>query len=346
MIGNCCQTCFGCADGCGQPVFPRPSCADQAFKPEGAPGAAAAALFTQLTDAWKAQSTTFSGQTNNYFDDLVTAVKKSPALKGFDMQNYSPRNPWHDDWSSWDDGTVQNAIDWYQSTNSKGMVQFQWHWFSPTGGNLSTSTFMSENTNFDTARSVVSGTDENTALLRDLNAIATQLARLQDAGVPVLWRPLHEARGNDAGPWFWWGRGGPEVTKQILDLMRDVFLNQHKLDNLIWVWSEPNADWYPGNDKIDIVGVDSYPNDYDYNCNEGLWNQLLDMTSCKKMLTLAEVGAIPDIDTCHDKSIQWLYFMAWGNLVASANEAAHLNSVFGSSHVKSLEDLSASDFIV
>jgi len=262
------------------------------------------------------------------------------------MQNYSPRNPWHDDWSSWDDGTVQNAIDWYQSTNGKGIVQFQWHWFSPMGGNLSTSTFMSENTNFDTAKSVVSGTDENTALLRDLNAIATQLVRLQAAGVPVLWRPLHEARGNDAGAWFWWGRGGPQVTKQILDLQRDVFLNQHKLDNLIWIWSEPDADWYPGNDKIDIVGVDSYPAAGSLECNEASWNHLLEMTSCKKMLTLAEVGAIPDIDACHDNKIQWLYFMAWGDLVTKSNEGDHLSSVFASSHVKSLEDLSASEFTV
>jgi mannan endo-1,4-beta-mannosidase len=268
-------------------------------------------------------------------------VGKSPAVKGFDMQNYSPHNPWHDDWSSWDDGTVADAISWYQSTGGRGIVQFQWHWFSPMGGSLSTSTFYSKNTDFDTAKSVVAGTAENQALLRDLDAIAVQLARLRDAGVPILWRPLQECRGNNAGAGFWWGPAGPQVLLQIFDLMRDVFLNKHKLDNLIWVWSEPNEDWYPGNDKIDIVGIDSYPAAHDYSCNEGIWNQYLTMTQCKKMLALSEVGAIPDIDACYDKNISWLYFLAWADRVASDNTPEHLSSVFSSSHVKSVDDRSS-----
>lgn len=318
--------------------------------PQMAPGGrseATTALFWQLASSWKTQDTTFSGQTDKYWDDLVNMVKKNPAVRGFDMQNYSPHNPWRPDWSSWDDGTVQNAIDWYYSTSGTGIVQFQWHWFSPTGGSPETSTFYSDQTDFDTAMSVVPGTPENEALVRDLDAIASQLARLQDAGVPVLWRPLHEARGNDDGAWFWWGRAGPTVTKQILDVMRDVFLNQHKLDNLIWVWSEPNADWYPGNDVIDIVGFDSYPDAYDHKCNDDIWNELLEMTSCQKMLTLSEVGAIPDIDWCHDnRGIQWLYFMAWADLVAQDNEPDYLSYVFGSNHVKSIEDISARDVMV
>ncbi len=42
-------------------------------------------------------------------------------------------------------------------------------------------------------------------MVRDIDAIASLLKRLQDHGVTVLWRPLHEA----AGGWFWWGAGGP-----------------------------------------------------------------------------------------------------------------------------------------
>jgi len=343
MIGSCCSTCFSCGEGCGKKIPPRPTCADDHVEPEGHPGSAAAGLFQQLKDLWKSQSATLSGQTGGVpYDDLVNVVGKHPAVKGFDMQNYSPHNPWHDDWSSWDDGTVASAIEWYQSMGGKGIVQFQWHWFSPTGGNLRTSTFYSDSTNFDTAKSVVPGTEENAALLRDLNAIAMQFGRLRDAGVPVLWRPLHEARGNNQGAWFWWGCAGASVTLQLLDIMRDVFLNQHQLDNLIWVWSEPNVEWYPGNDKIDIVGLDSYPANYDYeDCSTGVWNQYLEMTGCKKMLALTEVGTIPDIDRCHSNGVRWLYYMSWGTLVRSANSDEHLHSVFASSHVKSVEDRSS-----
>merc|ERR1712232_917030 len=147
------------------------------------------------------------------------------------------------------------------------------------------------------------------------------------------------ARGNDAGAWFWWGRAGQHVCWQIYGMMRNVFLNEHKLDNLIWVWSEPNSDWYPGNDIVDILGIDSYPAAFDYSCNEAMWNHYLNMTDCKKMLTLAEVGTIPAIDKCYSQGIRWLYFLAWGTLVTTDNSNEHLHEVYNSSHVKSVEDL-------
>ncbi len=49
------------------------------------------------------------------------------------MQNYSPHNPWFG-WKPVDDGTIDKAINWYISTNKKGIISFQWHWFSPIGG--------------------------------------------------------------------------------------------------------------------------------------------------------------------------------------------------------------------
>jgi mannan endo-1,4-beta-mannosidase len=82
-----------------------------------------------------------SGQTN-YWNELIAISGKAPTIRGFDMQNYSPHNPWYN-WSPTDDGTVQSAIDWYNSTGGKGIVTFHWHWFSPSGGALSTSTFYS-----------------------------------------------------------------------------------------------------------------------------------------------------------------------------------------------------------
>ena len=73
------------------------------------------------------------------------------------MQNYSPHNPWHN-WTPYDDGTVDSAIKWYSDTNKKGIVSFHWHWFSPQGGKLSTSTFYTNNTNFDVGKAVTQGT--------------------------------------------------------------------------------------------------------------------------------------------------------------------------------------------
>lgn len=55
-----------------------------------------------------------------------------------------------------------------------------------------------------------------------------QLKRLRDAKVPVLWRPLHEAAGNQWNtPWFWWGSKGATVYKQLWNIMFDRLNNHH-----------------------------------------------------------------------------------------------------------------------
>ena len=63
---------------------------------------------------------------------------------------------------------------------------------------------------------VMNGRDpEGKALLdRDIAAIAEQLLRLQEAGVPVLWLPLHESSGG----WFWWGAKRRGALQAAVDL--------------------------------------------------------------------------------------------------------------------------------
>ena len=51
----------------------------------------------------------YSGQTNFHFSDLVKKVGRHPVVQAFDLQNYSPHNPWYN-WQPYDDGTVASAI--------------------------------------------------------------------------------------------------------------------------------------------------------------------------------------------------------------------------------------------
>lgn len=54
-----------------------------------------------------------SGQTNFHYSDLVNRVQRKPLVQAFDMQNYSPHNPWNN-WQPMEDGTVTSAINWYR----------------------------------------------------------------------------------------------------------------------------------------------------------------------------------------------------------------------------------------
>lgn len=278
--------------------------------------------------------TTLAGQTS-YWNELIALAGKTPVVRCFDMQNYSEHNPWHDDWSSWDDGTVQEAINWHKSTNGKGIVSFQWHWFSPMGGSLRTSIFYTDQTNFDVSRAVQSGTAENQATLRDIDSIAVQLQRLEDAGVPVLWRPLHEA----GGAWFWWGAKGAASAKALYDIMYNRLTNVHGLHNLIWVWSTPEIDWYPGNNKVDIIGYDSYPGEFVYTPQKGVFDQLFAMVEGKKMVAMTENGPIPDVDALVKNDAMWLYFSSWGDMVTSQNSNTHIQGTYAHSKVITLDEV-------
>lgn len=277
-----------------------------------------------------------SGQTA-YWNQLIALAGKTPVLRAFDMQNYSPHNPWHSDWSSWDDGTVQDAINWYNSTNGKGIVSFQWHWFSPSGGSLSTSIFYTNQTTFNVSRVLDNSSQEYKDIIRDIDAIAVQLKRLQTAGIPVLWRPLHEAGGG----WFWWGAKGPGPCLALYNLMYERLTAYHQLNNLIWVWSTPEADWYPGNARVDILGYDSYPGAYSYGSQKSVFDQLFDITQGSKMITMSENGPIPDIDKCISEDAMWLYFSSWGDLVASQNTTPHIQQVYAHPQVITLDEITS-----
>ncbi|MEJ2053582.1 MAG: glycosyl hydrolase [Calditrichaceae bacterium] len=78
------------------------------------------------------------------------------------------------------------------------------------------------------------GTDLYDQWVEQVDSVAFYLKKLRDAGVPVLWRPYHEMNGD----WFWWGnRTGEYSTKALYRQLFDRFVNYHKLNNLIWVWS-------------------------------------------------------------------------------------------------------------
>lgn len=78
------------------------------------------------------------------------------------------------------------------------------------------------------------GTELNKRWCAQVDAIAVHLKKLQEARVPILWRPYHEMNGD----WFWWGGRLDEYsTKTLYRQVFDRLVHHHKLNNLIWVWS-------------------------------------------------------------------------------------------------------------
>jgi len=281
-----------------------------------------------------------SGQTDDYFDDLVAVTSKTPMLRAYDFQKYTQgypylwRNGGHTFGADPSARDTENAINWYNNTSQKkGIISFQWHWHSPSGGQVNTNTFYTDETSFDVRQAVINGTTENTLILQDIDAIAVELKKLQTAGVPVIWRPLHEA----GGKWFWWGAHGSTASKKLYDIVYDRIVNYNSVHNLIWEWSTPEPSWYPGNNKVDMIGYDSYPGEYNYNEQKNAFEQLYAMGNGKKLIAMSENGPIPDIQKCFDSDAPWSYFMSWADLVTEQNSTQHLINVYTNSSVLTLE---------
>lgn len=280
-----------------------------------------------------------SGQTDSYYDNLKTTAGKSPMLRAFDFQTYTAgySYKWVNNGHAFGadpNGSTEAAIAWYNGTGKKGIVSFQWHWHSPSGGTAGTNTFYTDYTTFDVTQAVISGTQQNKDVIRDIDAIAVELKKLRDANVPVVWRPLHEA----GGAWFWWGAKGPAACKSLYNILFDRIVNYHGIHNLIWAWSTPEADWYPGNTKVDLIGYDSYPGANNYTVQKATFDQLFTIVNGQKLIAMTENGPIPDIQLCFDMDAPWAYFMSWSDLVTAQNTTQHIKDVFANASVLTVEN--------
>ena len=294
------------------------------------------ALYTFLL--YQFEDRIISGQTHDYYSQVKSLTGKSPMLRAGDFQHFTEGYPylWKNGGFSFgkeDDGTVDELISWYNSTGKKGLVNMHWHWHSPSGGTVGKNTFYTTETTFDITRAVTPGTPEYNLIIRDIDEIAVQLKKFRDAGVPVLWRPLHEAGGG----WFWWGAKGPAACKALYNIMFDRLKNYHQLHNLIWIWSTPETDWYPGNDKVDIIGHDSYPGNYNYGNQKTSFDVLYRLTNGEKLIAMTENGPIPNPDDCFQFDAPWSWFMSWNDLVVSQNSTEHIQAVFAHPDVLTIE---------
>lgn len=238
---------------------------------------------------------------------IYAVTGKKPAMLGLDFMEYSP--------SRVERGTrgdaSEKALQWWREG---GIITFCWHWNAPMGlidrgpDKYWYNGYYTKATTFDFAKGVNNPESrEYQLLIRDIDVIAAELKKLQKEGVPVLWRPLHEASGG----WFWWGSKGPKPYKKLWRLMYDRLTNYHRLDNLIWVWNGEDSDWYPGHNLVDIVGRDFYGAKRDYSPRKEEFRKVQRYAGKRKMVALTETGVVPDPDQLKKTRSKWLWFMVW-----------------------------------
>lgn len=145
---------------------------------------------------------------------------------------------------------------------------------------------------------VTPGTEPYRRWRATLDVVADGLAELQNAGVVVLWRPLHEMNGD----FFWWSGGAQQGWASQEDFRRlwvdmfEYFSKEKRLGNLLWVYApnyqsndgvKPVTFYYPGDRYVDVVGLDYYENTLD-RLDAG--RSYSDLVALGKPFALTEVG--------------------------------------------------------
>ncbi len=195
---------------------------------------------------------------NTYVDQLADETGRHVGLIGADFG-----------WSSGDNYPVQTLIDHWRNG---GLVTVSWHADNPFVDQVDVYWDTVENKDQINLKALLKGeakTKAWTSYRSELDKVAGALQQLRDAGVTVIWRPFHEMNGD----FFWWGTNahGNQQTNEAdyialwIDLYNTLKLD-YGLDNLIWTYAVvPSETWYaevtayyPGNDFVDLVGMDYY----------------------------------------------------------------------------------------
>ncbi len=294
----------------------------------------AAALLSRIEAAY-GKSTLLGVYSDADAKYVAATTGRLPSIMGGDLLSYSPQEVLHGSHPEKAD-EVGRLI---AASKAGYIVTLSWHWCSPSGLMDSKEKpwwrgFYTDSTNFDLESTLADPASADYAtMLSDIDAIAVQLRRLQDAHVAVLWRPLHEASGG----WFWWGAKGPKPFVQLWRLLYDRLTNVDGIHNLIWVYTgDGDTAWYPGDAYADVVGIDAYPKDL-RDPQSLLWADLRRSYGDRKLLAISEFGGVPDVPRMQRLGEFWAYAVSWsGNEGPRKNSEEQLKMIYSSPGVTTM----------
>ena len=263
---------------------------------------------------------TWMGSADYEVNFIQEHTGKLPALRGLDFM--------HNDFQ----GVVNRAKAWWEQG---GIPSICWH----TGADFASAYNESKDDNINWEEAFTPGSDTYNALLKGMDRAVPYLQQLEDAGVPVLWRPFHELDGG----WFWWSKGGSENFVKLWQMMYSRYTDYWGLDNLIWVlgYSGNGGDmaaWYPGDSYVDVLGADSYTP----GANGHLYVECLTVAPQGMPIVFHECGAIPTQEEMAADGAPWALFMVWhtGHLTdGQYNTPESLKAVYSSDYFITLEEL-------
>ncbi len=228
--------------------------------------------------------------------DLHEVTGSYPAVYGWDFawlgkRKWDKRNKYKQFW-------INEIIKAYENG---GVNTFSWHMHNPVTDNSCRDTI-------ETVKQIIPGGEyhENYKVYLDSVAdVIQQLKGQNGEAIPIIFRPFHEHTGS----WFWWGQNFCN-TEDFISMWRftvEYLRDEKELHNILYAYStdtvanrEQYLERYPGDEYIDILGIDIY-RDVESNHPEKYMNRIKLVAEIAeekgKIAALTETGfSNPDIE--------------------------------------------------
>ena len=196
---------------------------------------------------------------NNESDrsDVKAITGSYPAIYGFDIGGIS-----NEGWETWN-SFIQLVPEIKAIFSRGGIITISWHAKNfATGGSF-------YDTNGSVVSKIIPGGTLHNEFKSALDNIASLLGNINDSNnvsIPIIFRPWHENNGG----WFWWGTPYCRESefKTLFQFTVKYLRDEKNIHNFLYVYS-PNLplfsfiksnylERYPGDDYIDILGMDAY----------------------------------------------------------------------------------------
>jgi len=191
--------------------------------------------------------------------DVKSVVGSHPAVIGVDISGFTGLS--EKEIESNKEKLRQNIIDTY---NRGGVTTIAWHFSNPLspGG-----FYWKDSVSVPAVKYLIpggKGHEKYKLILKNIANWAKSLKTVDGTLVPVIFRPFHEFDGD----WFWWGKPycTTEEFKSLWRFTVSYLRDAQQVHNFIYAFSPDNRfsteqeylERYPGNEWVDMLGVDNY----------------------------------------------------------------------------------------
>lgn len=271
---------------------------------------------------------------NSYSQQLHNVVGQWPGLYSADFQ-FEPNEI-----ANRQTMTNQVITEW----NNGAMINLMWHACNPAKGEpcgWDGNGVLSQMSDWEWNQLTTNGTAINNAWKSRMDDVAYYLQQLEDAGVEVFFRPLHEM---NQGMFWWGGRPGPNGTAKLYQITHDYFTYTKGLSNLIWVWnlqdfsslsSDLNS-YDPGGSYWDVLTMDMYWSD-GQGYTTAKYNALVNKAGGKP-IGIGECQDLPAVNVLNAQPL-WTFFMGWSELTFQHNSNQKIQDIYWSGRVLTLNEM-------